>query len=259
MRQETTAEDEVSVRTMIQQRIDKRTEGFLHPNGWKGVLEDLDSNQTYSSHQIYNIQIKCRYIAIALRIALPKMGRGAGGATWSDCCQEAMNTVNQFNNSTYIKFHPTIQGWHLLYHCNSECFPNPNTHKKDGKKTLPWLLEENPLSPDNLARVNQKRNGTKYSDEVAAKAVYGNTNKSPLTSNPFVTEFEYGVAGQGYWDYHHMVIQMEDCIDVLHVLHGLDEYDYIFLFDHLSGHDKQRPDGLSVTKMTSILGGRRQR
>jgi len=66
------------------------------------------------------------------------------------------------------------------------------------------------LSPDNLARVNQKRNGTKYSDEVAAKAVYGNTNKSPLTYNPFVTEFEYGVAGQGYWDYNHMVLQMED-------------------------------------------------
>jgi hypothetical protein len=94
MRQETTAEDEVLVRTMIQQRIDKLTKGFLHPNGWKGVLEDLDSNQTCSSHQIYNLQIKCRYIAIALCIALQKMGRGAGGATWSDCCQEAMNTVN---------------------------------------------------------------------------------------------------------------------------------------------------------------------
>jgi hypothetical protein len=60
------------------------------------------------------------------------------------------------------------------------------------------------LSPDNLAKVNQKRNGTKYLDEVAANAVYGNTSKSPLTYNPFVTEFEYGVAGQSYWDYNHI-------------------------------------------------------
>ena len=88
------------------------------------------------------------------------------------------------------------------------------------------------LSPDNLARVNEKRKGTKYSDEVAAKAVYGNTDKHPLTSNPFLTEFEYGVAGQGYWDYNHMVLQMEDCIDALHVCHGVDTYNYQFLYDH---------------------------
>jgi hypothetical protein len=31
---------------------------------------------------------------------------------------------------------------------SGECFPNPNTHKKDGKKILPWLLEENPNLKD---------------------------------------------------------------------------------------------------------------
>jgi hypothetical protein len=56
-----------------------------------------------------------------------------------------------------------------------------------------------------------------------------------------------------------MVLQMEDCIDVLHVLHGLDKYNYMLLFNHLSGHDKQQPDGLSGTKMTKYFGGRRQR
>jgi hypothetical protein len=74
-----------------------------------------------------------------------------------------------------------------------------------------------------------------------------------------VTEFEYGVAGQEYWDYNHMVFQMEDCIDVLHVLHGVNKYDYQFLYNHSSGHDKQRPDGLSVTRMTKYFGGRRQK
>ena len=140
----TSHDDNVLVRTIIQQRIDKLTEAFSLPNGWKCVLEDLDSTETCSPFQIHNIQIKCRYIVIALRIALRKMGRGAGGATWLDCCQEAMTTVNDFNNTTYIKYHHTIQVWHLLYRRNGECFPNPNTHKKDGKKTLPLILEANP-------------------------------------------------------------------------------------------------------------------
>ena len=142
--EETTTEDEVSVKTMIQQRINKLTKAFSLPDGWECVLEDQDSTQTCSTFQIYNIQIRCRYLAIALRIALKKMGQGPGRATWLDCCQEAMATVNEFNNSTYIRFHGTIRKWHLLFRRNGECFPNPNTHKKDGKKTLPRLLEENP-------------------------------------------------------------------------------------------------------------------
>ena len=167
IQQETTAEDEVSVRTTIHNRIQKLTEAFSTPAGWKCILEDRDSKQTCSAFQIYNIQIKCRYIAIALRIALQKMGRGAGGATWLDCCQEAMNTVNQFNNITYIKFHRTIQGWHLLYRRNGECFPNPNTHKKDGKKTLPRLLEENPDLKDAIIYYSRE-----HLHELSASLLY---------------------------------------------------------------------------------------
>jgi hypothetical protein len=154
--EETTTEDEVSVRTMIRQRIDKLTEAFSLPDGWKCVLEDRDSTQTCSSFQIYSIQIRCRYLAIALRIALKKMGQGPGRATWLECCLEAMNTVNEFNNSTYIKFHGTIRKWHLWFRRNGECFPNPNTHKKDGKKTLPRLLEENPDLKDAIVYYAQE-------------------------------------------------------------------------------------------------------
>ena len=66
-------EEDVSVRTTIIERIQKLTEGFSTPDGWKCVLEDRDSCNTCSAFQIYNIQIKCRYIAIALRTALRKM------------------------------------------------------------------------------------------------------------------------------------------------------------------------------------------
>jgi hypothetical protein len=42
------------------------------------------------------------------------------------------------------------------------------------------------------------------------------------------------------------VLQLEDCLDVIMHLHPV--YDYLFLFDHSSGHDEQREDGLNVKK-----------
>jgi hypothetical protein len=45
-----------------------------------------------------------------------------------------------------------------------------------------------------------------------------------------------------------MVLQMEDCIDVLKVLYP--SYDVLLLFDHSCGHDRQRDDGLNVENMS---------
>jgi hypothetical protein len=110
------------------------------------------------------------------------------------------------------------------------------------------------ISLEDLEKVNKKREGKKYSDEDAAKKIRGNSsNKAPLTQSPFVVEFEYGANNQGYWDYDHMIIQFEDCIDVVKTLHP--EFDFIFLFDHSCGHDRQRPDGLSVPKINKTHGG----
>jgi hypothetical protein len=58
---------------------------------------------------------------------------------------------------------------------------------------------------------------------------------------------------QGYWDYVHMIIQLEDCIDVVKTLHP--EFDFMFLFDHSCGYDRQRPDRLSVPKVNKTHGG----
>ncbi len=95
---------------------------------------------------------------------------------------------------------------------------------------------------------------TVESDEEAAKKIRGNSsNKAGLTESPFVVEFEYGANNQGYWDYDHMIVQFEDCIDVVQTLHP--EFEFIFLFDHSCGHDWQRPDGLSVPKVNKSFGG----
>jgi hypothetical protein len=74
------------------------------------------------------------------------------------------------------------------------------------------------LTQEQLAKVNQVRQGMKYSDEAAAKETRGKADKLPLTSSPFVIEFEYGANNQGYWRYDHMILQFEDSIDVVRIL-----------------------------------------
>jgi hypothetical protein len=75
----------------------------------------------------------------------------------------------------------------------------------------------------------------------------GTALKKDLKHSPFVVEFEYGANNEGYWSYEHMVLQLEDCVDCLQVL--APQFDYLFLFDHSCGHDKQREDGLKHDKI----------
>ena len=83
-----------------------------------------------------------------------------------------------------------------------------------------------PVSNDILAQVNLKRRGTKYSDEVAAQQIKGTPLKQELTSLPFIQELEHGKNSDGFWTYDHMVLQFEDCIDVLKHLYP--QFDYVF-------------------------------
>ena len=110
------------------------------------------------------------------------------------------------------------------------------------------------LADDELDEVNKYREGKKYADEDAAMAVLGTAEKGDLTSDPLVREFSYGQGAgkQGYWDYNHMVLQMEDVVDVLEVMYP--NNDICFLFDHSSGHTKGRPDGLCVNDMNKGWG-----
>ena len=68
----------------------------------------------------------------------------------------------------------------------------------------------------------------------------GTATKKPLT----LSQFEYGAAGEGYWSYQHMVLQLGDCVDVLKMI--FPQHDFLFLFDHSCGHDKQREDRLNA-------------
>ena len=103
----------------------------------------------------------------------------------------------------------------------------------------------------------------------------GGALKKDMTKDddsPFSVLFEYGANGDGYWTYDHMVLQLEDVVDVLDALFSVPwdgresphnvfvkseirpktlvrKYEYLFLTDHSCGHDRKRPDGLDVTSL----------
>jgi hypothetical protein len=97
-----------------------------------------------------------------------------------------------------------------------------------------WGLD---LSKEELAQVTEMQVGKSYEDAESANAKCGSANKMPITESPFIREFKYGSKGEGYWNYEHMVIQLEDHIDCLKVLHP--EYDFVFLLDHSCSRDRQ--------------------
>ena len=111
------------------------------------------------------------------------------------------------------------------------------------------------LSAEQLATVNQNRKGQFYKDREAAELKRGNAKKEDLTCSPFSRKLDYGINKEGYWTYEEMVMQFEDCVDVLKAING-DKYDYCFLFDHSNGHDRLRPDGLSLSKISKYYGGK---
>jgi hypothetical protein len=109
------------------------------------------------------------------------------------------------------------------------------------------------LSQQQLQKVNKARQATKSSDQEAEKEIRGNFYKDPLDNSPFVLKFKYGANNQGYWKYDHMVLQIENCIDVLKNLWL--QLDYVFLFDHSCGHDRRRPGGRTTKSLNKGFGG----
>ena len=47
-------------------------------------------------------------------------------------------------------------------------------------------------------------------------------------------ELEYGANNNDYWQYEYMITQLEDCVEKC----AFPTFDFVFLFDHSSGHDQ---------------------
>ena len=84
-------------------------------------------------------------------------------------------------------------------------------------------------SSTTLDIVNKIRKGKNYLDEDAAVMVNGTKKKEKLTSTPFVRYLVYVANNNGYWKYKNMIMQLEDCVDILQYIYP--QFDFIFLFD----------------------------
>ena len=72
----------------------------------------------------------------------------------------------------------------------------------------------------------------------------------PLT---LVRFFDLGINDEGYWNYFHMALQIEDTFDVLSVKYP--DFDFAILMDQSSGHGKKRGGGLNAMEMSGRFGG----
>ena len=160
------------------------------------------------------------------------------------------------DESVFKQYLQTLNQWYLP---DGTTVINPKTDG-DGIMYSAFVSREfgfgHPLTAQELDRINQYREGQQYLDVEAAMNVskHNDPTKPKLTESPFVKNFDYGSNQDGYWCYDTMILQLEDVVDCLRVLYG-DRYEFVFFFDHSSGHDKLRPDGLNVNGMNKGFGG----
>lgn len=94
--------------------------------------------------------------------------------------------------------------------------------------------------------MNNNRVDQRYKSEREAELLHHSPLKKnhPIKSDATLVFFYTGVNGEGYWNCTYAKIQFEDVVDALYVVYP--DHDFLFLFDHSSGHAKKREDGLNV-------------
>jgi hypothetical protein len=123
----------------VETRIERLKNGFATAHRWKLVVDDFDAKDICTPNNTFNIQTKCKYVSLALHIALEDMP----GRKWIECCERAVKEFGQIEGHDHILSRQTVQQWHLAFRQNNESIQNPEfqTH---GKVMLPPLLKQNP-------------------------------------------------------------------------------------------------------------------
>ena len=65
--------------------------------------------------------------------------------------------------------------------------------------------------------------------------------------------FDLGMQGEGYWNFNHMALFIEDAYDVLSVTYNY--CDFAVGLDQSAGHGKKREGGLDANDMSKSWGG----
>ena len=107
-----------------------------------------------------------------------------------------------------------------------------------------------------LSEINEMRLNQNYVSEESAIEINGTREKKPLTcKHALIRYFELGINAEGYWSYHHMVLQIEDAFDILSVKYP--HCDFVILMDYSGPHQKMRKNGLDANQMGVRWGGKK--
>jgi hypothetical protein len=110
---------EVSPKEAVKERIAQLQRGYTTATGWKLVIDDFDQQDLCSLHESFIVQLKCRYVSLALRYALEDMP----DKKWHECCQDAIDSINRVDGVEHVKNNQTVSRWHLAFRRNNEAFP----------------------------------------------------------------------------------------------------------------------------------------
>ena len=114
------------------------------------------------------------------------------------------------------------------------------------------------INDEELHLINQRRQSYEWSHYVSKKEaieVYRTSKKKPLKDkHTLIQYFNVGINEEGYWNYNHIALQVEDVFDILSI--RFPGHDFCFLMDQSSGHGRMREGSLNANLMNKNFGGK---
>jgi hypothetical protein len=86
-------EEEDAVEEIIVRRLEAFHKAHLDAEGYKVLVEDNNFNNNLTSHQIFLIRQKCKYLYHSLCIALEQKCTEDKKMKWVECCEQAIKKM----------------------------------------------------------------------------------------------------------------------------------------------------------------------
>ncbi len=95
----------------VKEKIEQLKQPSAGAHGWKVVVDDFNANELCLATDIFNIQMKSKYMSLSLRFAMVEMNAWK----WQDCCDEAVKQLNRLEGHQYITSGKTVMNWHHAF------------------------------------------------------------------------------------------------------------------------------------------------
>jgi hypothetical protein len=140
---------EINVKQHISNQIRLLRRAYLTADGWRSIVDDKDEADVCSKHDIFMLQIKAKYLSVALTQVLSQYELGAALIS---ICSDAIAKIDDVefdgfedddNECTRITDPRTIMRWLRVFR-TSNTFPNPARVHSLKKNNLPFIFQNNP-------------------------------------------------------------------------------------------------------------------